>query len=45
MMLILAVTLVLFYAIISVILYNRNLDLLKRGVKQEAECICTAVNI
>lgn len=45
MMLILAVTLVLFYAIISVILYNRNLDLLKSEVKQEAEYICTAVNI
>lgn len=44
-MLILAVTLVLFYAIISVILYNRNLDLLKSEVKQEAEYICTAVNI
>ena len=45
MMLILAVTLVLFYAIISVILYNRNLDLLKSEVKQEAEYICTEVNI
>ncbi len=45
MMLILAVTLVLFYAIISVILYNRNLDLLKSEVKQETEYICTAVNI
>lgn len=44
-MLILAVTLVLFYAIISVILYNRNLDLLKSEVKQETEYICTAVNI
>ena len=45
MMLILAVTLLLFYAIMSVILYNRNLDLLKSEVKQEAEYICTAVNI
>ena len=45
MMLILAVTLLLFYAIMSVILYNRNLELLKREVKQEAEYICTAVNI
>lgn len=44
-MLILAVTLLLFYAIMSVILYNRNLELLKREVKQEAEYICTAVNI
>lgn len=45
MMLILAVTLVLFYAIMSVILYNRNLHLLKSEVKQEAEYIRTAVNI
>ena len=45
MMLILAVTLVLFYAIMSVILYNRNLNLLKSEVKQEAEYIRTAVNI
>lgn len=45
MMLILAVTLVLFYAIMSVILYNRNLNLLKSEVKQEAEYIWTAVNI
>lgn len=45
MMLILAVTLVLFYAIMSVILYNRNLDLLKSEVKQEAAYIRTAVNI
>ena len=44
-MLILAVTLVLFYAIMSVILYNRNLNLLKSEVKQEAEYIRTAVNI
>ena len=45
MMLILAVTPVLFYAIMSVILYNRNLNLLKSEVKQEAEYIRTAVNI
>ena len=45
MMLILAVTLVLFYAIISIILYNRNLELLKNEVRQEAEYIRTAVNI
>ena len=45
MMLILAVTLVLFYAIMSVILYNRNLDLLKSEVRQEAEYIRTAVNV
>lgn len=45
MMLILAVTLLLFYAIMSVILYSRNLNLLKSEVKQEAEYICTAVNI
>lgn len=45
MMLILAVTLLLFYAIMSVILYNRNLNLLKSEVKQEAEYISAAVNI
>lgn len=45
MMLILAVTLVLFYVILSVILYNRNLNLLKNEVKQETEYIRTAIDI
>ena len=45
MMVILAVTLVLFYAILSVILYNQNMSILRAEVKQEAKYICTAVNI
>ncbi len=36
MMVILAVTLVLSYAILSVILYNRNLTLLRESFQQEA---------
>ena len=45
MMVILAVTLVLFYVILSVILYNQNMSILRAEVKQEAKYICTAVNI
>ena len=45
MMAILAVTLVLFYVILSVILYNQNLSVLRAEVRQEAKYICTAVNI
>ena len=45
MMVILAVTLVLFYVILSVILYNQNLSILRAEVRQEAKYICTAVNI
>ena len=45
MMVILAVTLVLFYAILSVILYNENLSLLQSEVQQEAKYIRTAINI
>ena len=45
MMVILAVTLVLFYVILSVILYNQNLSVLRAEVRQEAKYICTAVNI
>lgn len=45
MMVILAVTLVLFYAILSVILYNENLSLLRSEVRQEAKYIRMAVNI
>lgn len=45
MMVILAVTLVLFYVILSVILYNQNLSILRTEVKQETKYICTAVNI
>lgn len=45
MMVILAVTLVLSYAILSVILYNRNLTLLQAELQQEAKYIRTAINI
>lgn len=45
MMVILAVTLVLSYAILSVILYNRNLSLLQAELRQEAKYIRTAINI
>ena len=45
MMVILAVTIVLFYVILSVILYNQNMSILRAEVKQEAKYICTAVNI
>lgn len=45
MMLILSVTLILFYAILSFILYNRNLSLLESEVQQEARYIRTAINI
>lgn len=45
MMVILAVTLVLSYAILSVILYNRNLALLQAELQQEAKYIRTAINI
>ena len=45
MMVILSMTLVLFYVILSVILYNQNLSLLRAEVRQEAKYICTAVNI
>ena len=45
MMVILAVTLVLFYVILSVILYNQNLSILRAEVRQEARYICTAVDI
>lgn len=45
MMAILVVTLVLFYVILSIILYNRNLSLLQSEIQQEAKYICTAINI
>ena len=45
MMVILAVTLVLFYVILSVILYNQNMSILRAEVRQEARYICTAVDI
>ena len=42
---ILAVTFVLFYAILSLVLYDRNVSLLQSEMKQEAKYICAAVNI
>ena len=45
MVLILSVTFLLFYAIISLIIYNENLSLLQSEVKQEARYIRTAINI
>lgn len=45
MVMVLAVTLLLTYAIITVITYNRNMDMLKVEVRQEARYIQTAINI
>lgn len=45
MVLVLTITLLLFYAILAVILYQRNLTLLEEEVRQEARYIQTAVNI
>lgn len=42
---ILAVTFVLFYAILSLVLYDRNVSLLQSEMKQEAKYICAAINI
>ena len=45
LVLILVVTLLLFYAILAVILYNRNMSILEAEVRQEAKYIQTAINI
>ena len=45
LVLILFVTLLLFYAILAVILYNRNMSILEAEVRQEAKYIQTAINI
>ena len=45
MMLILGITFILFYAIISVFLYRRNLTLLESEVQQEARYICSAIEV
>lgn len=42
---ILAVTFVLFYIILSLVLYSRNVSLLRSEMKQEAKYICAAINI
>lgn len=43
--LVLAVSLCISYLILSVVIYNQNLNLLKREVKVEAEYVKTAINI
>ena len=45
LVLILFVTLFLFYAILAVILYNRNMSILEAEVRQEAKYIQAAINI
>ena len=45
MVLILSITLIVFYAIFSIILYNRNLEILESEVKQEAKYIQRAIDI
>ena len=45
MTVILTVTLVLAYVILSVILYNRNMNLLQTEVKQEAAYILSLIHI
>ena len=45
LVLILFVTLFLFYAILAVILYNRNMSILEDEVRQEAKYIQAAINI
>ena len=45
MVMVLAVTLLLSYIILTLITYNRNLDTLEAEVRQEAEYIRTAINI
>ena len=44
MMAILAVTIVLFYVILALIVYNRNMAVLRDEMKQETKYICTAIN-
>lgn len=45
MVFVLTGTLLLFYVLLSVLLYNRNLSLLQSEVRQEARYIRTAINI
>ena len=45
MVLIISITLVLFYAILAVILYNRNMNILESEVQQEAKYIQKAIDI
>lgn len=43
--LVLSITLVVSYLILSMVIYNQNLNLLKREVKVEAQYVKTAINI
>ena len=45
MVLILSITLIVFYAVFSIILYNRNLEILESEVQQEAKYIQRAIDI
>ena len=45
MVLVISVTLVIFYAILAVILYNRNLNILESEIRQEARYIQRAIDI
>lgn len=45
MVLVISVTLVIFYAILAVILYNRNLNILENEIRQEARYIQRAIDI
>ena len=45
MVFVLTGTLILFYILLAVLLYNRNLQLLQSEVQQEARYIRTAINI
>lgn len=45
MVLIILVTLIIFYAIFSIILYNRNLNILEGEIRQEAKYIQRAIDI
>ena len=45
MIMILTVTLLISYALLSIIVYRQNLSLLKSEVRQEARYICKAINV
>lgn len=45
MVFVLSITLLISYVLMTVVVYNQNLNLLKREVRQEARYIRTAVNI
>lgn len=45
MMVVLAVTILIFYGLLTVVMYYQNMSLLKAEVNQEAYYICTAIEI